>query len=247
MYTGEWCPSEVAHAQVLFAYFLALLGNLGWPMSLPRSLTLSTRSMALRIFWSGVALPRSKSATTDCVVLHLVARSFWVILGSIFCRAPEMQSPTVLPMVLGLMMSSERSTLVRRWPSPPPVWGCCQLKIAGWRGHGVRLVMMAHTGRPSTGWREATYRVGRAVLLLRAENSTTALSGVESTLAADDRLLLRLARSTDLAADLGDVVPVVRHCAGLMYLERSGEEVLESSGRIAMGSNEVLVACVEGK
>lgn len=103
------------------AHFLALLGNLGAPTSLPRSLTLRTRSMALRTFWSGAALPRSKSATTPWVVLHLVARSFCVILGSIFCRALEMASPTTLPIVLGLMMSSERSTLVRRWPSPPPV------------------------------------------------------------------------------------------------------------------------------
>lgn len=83
-------------------------------MSLPLSLTLRTRSIAARTFWSGAAEPRSNSATTVWVVLHLVARSFWVILGSIFWRVWEMASPTSLPTVLGLMMSSERSTFVRR-------------------------------------------------------------------------------------------------------------------------------------
>ena len=70
-------PSDTA------VYFLAasFLGNLGWPMSLPRSLTLSTRSRLPRTFWSGVAVPRSKSATTVGVVLHLVASSFCVMVG----------------------------------------------------------------------------------------------------------------------------------------------------------------------
>src|SRR4051794_31314121 len=56
------------------------LGNFSAPMSLPRSLTLRTRSIAPRTFWSGVAVPRSKSCTTVMVVLHLVASSFCVIL-----------------------------------------------------------------------------------------------------------------------------------------------------------------------
>lgn len=92
-------------------------------MSLPRSLTFNTRSIEARIFWSGAAAPLSKSATMDCVVLHLVARSFCVIFGSIFCRDEEMTSPTAFPTVLGLMISSDLSTLVRRWPSGcEPCW-----------------------------------------------------------------------------------------------------------------------------
>lgn len=81
--------------------------------------------MEARTFWSGVAVPRSKSAITEGVVLHFVARSFCVILGSIFCRVWLITSPTSLPTVFGLMMSSLRSTFVRRWPSGPlPTWGC---------------------------------------------------------------------------------------------------------------------------
>lgn len=99
--------------------------NLGAPIFAPLSLIPSTLSMAPRIFWSGAADPRSKSAMMDAVVLHFVARSFWVILGSIFWRWSEITLPTSLPTVLGLTISSLRSTLVRRWPSPPPDWGGC--------------------------------------------------------------------------------------------------------------------------
>jgi hypothetical protein len=108
-------PFQPAERDVRHFFF----ANLGAPISDPRSLMLSTLSMAPRTFWSGVAVPRSKSATTEAVVLHRVARSFCVILGSTFWRACAMASPTCLPTVLGLTMSSERSTLVRRWPSTP--------------------------------------------------------------------------------------------------------------------------------
>jgi hypothetical protein len=93
--------------------------NLGAPISLPLNLMPRTLSMLARIFWSGAAVPLSKSATMLAVVLHLVARSFWVILGSIFWRRSEMTAPTSLPTVVGLTISSERSTLVRCWPSTP--------------------------------------------------------------------------------------------------------------------------------
>ncbi len=105
--------------QVFMSLYFPLDLNLGSPMPWPRSLTLRTRSMALRTFWSGTAVPRSNSATTPAVVLHRVARSFCVIFGSIFCRAALMASPTTLPTVFGLMMSSLRSTFVRCWPSGP--------------------------------------------------------------------------------------------------------------------------------
>jgi hypothetical protein len=52
------------------------------------------------------------------VELHLVARSFWVMVVplSFFAseRAFEMAWPIATPTVLGLMISSERSTFVRR-------------------------------------------------------------------------------------------------------------------------------------
>jgi len=77
-------------------------------------------------FWSGVALPRSKSAMTVGVVLHFVARSFCVMVPPLSFllseRALEMAWPTTMPTVLGLMMSSERSTFVRRWPSEEEPW-----------------------------------------------------------------------------------------------------------------------------
>ena len=99
-------------------------GNLGFPISLPRNLTPSTLSMLDSTFWSGVAVPRSKSATMLCVVLHRVARSFCVIFGSIFCRHSEITAPTSLPTVVGLTMSSDRSTLVRCCPSTPGREAC---------------------------------------------------------------------------------------------------------------------------
>jgi hypothetical protein len=76
--------------------------------------------MAESTFWSGAAVPRSKSATMVGVVLHLAASSFCVsFLGWKALRASMMAWPTSLPTVLGLMMSSDRSTFVRRWPSTP--------------------------------------------------------------------------------------------------------------------------------
>lgn len=101
-----------------------LLGNLGCPILSPRRMTLSTRSMLPSSFWSGVAVPRSKSAMMVGVLLHFVARSFCVMVVPLSFlaseRALEMAWPITVPTVLGLMMSSERSTLVRRWPSVLP-------------------------------------------------------------------------------------------------------------------------------
>ena len=77
-----------------------------------------------RSFWSGVAVPRSKSAMIVGVLLHFVAKSFCVMVVPLSFlaseRALEMAWPITVPTVLGLMMSSERSTLVRRWPSVFP-------------------------------------------------------------------------------------------------------------------------------
>lgn len=61
-----------------------------------------------------------------------------------------------------------------------------------------------------------TYCVGTAVLLLRANDAAASLSSVESGLSPNDGLALGGTRSADLAANLGDVVPVVRHLAGVV-------------------------------
>lgn len=105
--------------QIPFIYFF-LGPRRGAPMLAPRSLTLSTLSMLPRIFWSGVAVPRSKVATVADVSPIFLPSSAWVMVGSNFWRACSMAFPTSFPTVLGLTMSSERSTLVRRWPSLLP-------------------------------------------------------------------------------------------------------------------------------
>jgi hypothetical protein len=92
-------------------------GNFGSPIPVPLSLIPSTLSMAPSTFWSGAAVPLSKSWTTVTVVLHFVARSFCVIFGSISLRRFTIACPTSRPTVLGFTISSERSTLVRCCPS----------------------------------------------------------------------------------------------------------------------------------
>lgn len=52
--------------------------------------------------------------------------------------------------------------------------------------------------------------IGRRVLLLRADDGAASRGRVQSTLALDRRLTLGNARAADLAADLGDGIPV-RH------------------------------------
>lgn len=98
--------------------------NLGAPMLAPLNLMPRTRSMLASTFWSGVAVPFSNCWTMEAVVLHFVAKSFWVIFGSIFWRWAEMALPTTLPMVFGLTISSERSTLVKCCPSTPGLEAC---------------------------------------------------------------------------------------------------------------------------
>ena len=103
---------------VLHVFFF---GNLTSPILSPLSTTLRTLSIVPSSFWSGAAVPRSKSATIVGVVLHLVARSFWVMVVPLsFFASPRaflMASPTRVPTVLGLIISSDRSTFVRCCPS----------------------------------------------------------------------------------------------------------------------------------
>jgi hypothetical protein len=67
--------------------------------------------------WSGVPSPLSYWAMMLSLVLHLAARSFWVIFGTISFLRFTMAGPTLGSRVLGLTMSLSRSTLVRCWPS----------------------------------------------------------------------------------------------------------------------------------
>lgn len=145
-----------------------------------------------------------------------------------------MASPTRLPTVFGLMMSSERSTLVRRWPSPDPVYEVRQ-------PHGLSIIAVgeartrkrtrclaclpkaarAPTPNPvSTGpMAGGTYgSVGCAVLLLCAQDVAATLSGVECRLSTDNCLALGGARAASLAANLGNGVPVI-HLVGCLWWE----------------------------
>lgn len=115
-----WHITSPFSLQIPFVYFF-LGPRRGAPMLAPRSLTLSTLSIFERMVWSGVAVPRSYVATVADVSPIFLPSSAWVMVGSNFWRACSIALPTSFPTVLGLIMSSERSTLVRRWPSLPPL------------------------------------------------------------------------------------------------------------------------------
>ena len=99
------------------------------PLHVPQHLLIRRRRPPLKVRhyrWStNLALASSpliqRPQPDTYVVLHFVARSFCVIVVplSFFAaaRAAWMASPTFVPIVFGLTMSSERSTLVRCWPS----------------------------------------------------------------------------------------------------------------------------------
>lgn len=92
-------------------------------------------------------------------------------------------------------MSSERSTLVRRWPSTPDLVAFC---LSGQKGDGGEVSWIG------------AYGIASCKFLFGADDVAISLSSVQSCLAADDGLSLR--RTTgDLAADFGDGIPVVRH------------------------------------
>ena len=124
--------------------------------------------------------------------------------------------------LLGAMMSSARSTFVRRWPSEPDLldWlgvglveGSDQMGIA--ERDGDRLCW-----REGRGWSVevrttgccvdagGTYGVACGELLLGADDSSTSLSLVDCSFASDNGLALR-GTSAGLAADLGYRVPIV--------------------------------------
>jgi hypothetical protein len=76
-------------------------------------------------------------------------------------RALEMAWPTTLPTVLGFTMSSDRSTLVRRWPSDELLPTCAWISSwvsrwpRGWRGWECQAgVILRHwRKRTSSLWR----------------------------------------------------------------------------------------------
>lgn len=109
------CNSKEKIEQI---YFLGANRGLPISSSLPRSLMLRMRSMAARTFWSGGARPCSICWTMAAVVLHFLASSSCFIVGSHRCRASLMALPTASPTVFGLMISSDRSTLVWNCPMP---------------------------------------------------------------------------------------------------------------------------------
>ena len=125
-------PSSIKKREKAIYFFLG--PNRGAPISLPLNLMPKTLSIDANTFWSGTAVPRSKSATIVGVVLHLVARSFCVSLGSISCLRFEMALPTTFPTVFGLTISSDRSTLVRCCPSTPDLVAFCKCQSRGLGG-----------------------------------------------------------------------------------------------------------------
>ena len=187
-----------------------LPNTFGSPTFFPRRCTLSTLSRSPRIFSLGAAPPRSKSASTVGVWLILAARSRCVIGAPLSflasARAFLMASPTAVPTVLGLTMSSDRSTLVRCWPSAPP--------FCDWT---VSLLALPFRGLGGRAW-GIVYLVRGGELLLRDDGAARPARRVEGRLAAEDLLLGRRGAATHLAADLGHRVPAFfsHSCAGCM-------------------------------
>lgn len=108
-----------------------------------------------------------------------------------------MASPTCTPTVLGLMMSSLRSTFVRCWPSGAPVRPAC----------GILLAFFFQWSR-YLGGGDKTYSVASGVFLLSANQETRSCSCVEGSATLDDGFALDTA-ATVLAADASNVVPVL--------------------------------------
>lgn len=65
-----------------------------------------------------------------------------------------------------------------------------------------------------------TYCIGCCELLLRADDAAASLCCVQSGSPSDDGLTLG-ARAAGLAADLGDLVPVLRHDGGMESKRRT--------------------------
>lgn len=177
--------SAKLHPTGRLLYFFG--ANRGSPIPLPLSFIPSTLSIAPSTFWSGGAVPRSKSCMIETVVLHLVARSFCVILGVISFLRLIMACPTSSPTVLGLMISSLRSTFVRCCPSTEGFWGS---RFSLYREFWLR---------------RGAYCVSARELLLCGNNSTGSLGGVEGGFAFHHCLALASsAASASLATDASD-------------------------------------------
>lgn len=108
-----------------------------------------------------------------------------------------MASPTWVPTVLGLMMSSLRSTFVRCWPSGAPVRPAYFIPVS------IILYFSRDNGRG-----KKTYSVASGVFLLSANHETGSLRCVKGAAALDDGFALDTAGSV-LGADASNVVPVL--------------------------------------
>ena len=87
------------------------------------------------------------------------------------------------------------------------------------------------------------------VLLFRAGHSTTSLCSVECALALDGRLALSSPWSADLAADLGDTVPVVAHIGWeyVVWWLIGAKEVAVCARAFERFGWVIQVVCVEGE
>lgn len=132
-----------------------------------------------------------------------------------------MTLPTSLPTVVGLTMSSLRSTFVRWAPSTAGLEACKK----GWVSGGSYSKGDAKNGR-GRGNDVGTYSVTSCELLLCAYDCSASLRGVESALASDDCLSCSAA-ATSLAPNFGDGVPVIHGLECVRY----NVEGVECSGR----------------
>ena len=103
-------------------------------------------------------------------------------------------------------MSSERSTLVRRWPSEPDLLACCKDLVL--RLHEDNTCIIVVEKKMGFGRGGLSYYVSRGEFLLCTDDSTSTLGSVESSFSSNDGLTLS-ASAADLAPNLGNRVPVV--------------------------------------
>jgi hypothetical protein len=105
-------------------------------------------------------------------------------------------------MVLGLTISSDRSTLVR----------CCPSEPVRYIGIAIGLVLLAALcvidRRRAKGFAGA-YRVRAGKLLFSGDGTARTTSSIQSRLAANDFFLGCSTTGTDFASDLGNGIPIL--------------------------------------
>jgi hypothetical protein len=174
-------------------FFAAAACFVGWPTFLPRNWTPRTRCNALMVPSSGVPLPSSYDWIRARGLLHFSASCFCVMIGSNDSRPFFMADPRLLSTVFGLMMSSDRSTLVRNWPEPTP-------DDLAYDTESAPL--------PRRQCTPVTYCVACSILLLGIDGAPATFGGIQCGVASDDRLSLRRPATPRLASDFGNGIPV---------------------------------------